>query len=355
MAVVPWWDGNLDRIQGGSNLSGLVVYFDFSWTEVFGHDKSMFPHGKSLTRLIKRDCPAGKQPALVLTEREEFEAPWIETDNGELVVVVPIHDYLARSDPDPAASYYATRFGPGLTALKQLERLATEGALEVLGARRDVVEAVVRHGLTAEDVELWATLEAGHAEALVDLADSTAGSVDPTRVVTALRRLSSLDTTVLTEIVDLLRRAEFDRDAQLNVLRQLAVPLLGDDAVREAFVRENLDLLEAIIRNDVAAPDVAALARRRKVLEEFERLLHDDEYFNVVKKGVRAAPSASGKTSSKRTHGSSDLRWPRSSCIRGRKNVLSRRLRVLRSPAPGGDPTRCSGQPARSARSCCVR
>lgn len=288
MATVPWWDGELNLIHGGSNLSGLDVYYDFSWVGVFGHGMSMFPHGKSLTRLIKRDCPAGKTPVLLLTERTNFETPWIEPGGGELIVVVPIRDYLDHSDPDPAASYYATRFGPGLTALKQLEQLATQGALEELAARRDVIEAVVRHGLTTEDVERWGSLEENHAASLAEIAATTAGTKDPAQLVKALGQIAPLGPALVSEIIALVQQSGADDpDAQADTLREFAAPLLADDAVRAAFVRKNSDLLEAIIRNEIAAPDVAALARRRETLEEFKKLLLNDDYFDERKRAVK--------------------------------------------------------------------
>jgi hypothetical protein len=63
----------------------------------FEHTIRAFPHGQSLASLVKRDCPKHLTPVLLLTERDQIDEPWIETDDGKLVVVVTVHDYLAHS------------------------------------------------------------------------------------------------------------------------------------------------------------------------------------------------------------------------------------------------------------------
>ena len=69
------WDRPLEHRRGsGSRLGGLDIYYDFSWREVFRHDRAVFPRGQSLAKLVASDCPAGKEPALLLTERTDVEA-----------------------------------------------------------------------------------------------------------------------------------------------------------------------------------------------------------------------------------------------------------------------------------------
>ena len=69
--------------------------------------------------------------------------PWIDADDGGLIVAVPVDDYRTHSDPDPAASYYAKRYGPGLTAAKTV---------------------LLRQGITIADVELWMSFDSTRVE-----------------------------------------------------------------------------------------------------------------------------------------------------------------------------------------------
>jgi hypothetical protein len=98
---VEWWPESLQTFRGAERLAHLRVYFDFNWFGTFRHTMRQFPHGQSLASLVKRDCPSHLSPALLLTKRDDIDATWIETAANELVVVVPIDDYLAHSAPDP--------------------------------------------------------------------------------------------------------------------------------------------------------------------------------------------------------------------------------------------------------------
>jgi len=101
------WDQPLNHRRGADNLlGGIDVYFDFDWRTVFGHDRAVFPRGQSLAQLIARDCPDGKEPALLLTERTDIEARIEETDE-RYVVILPIFDYLQNAGADAASTYYA--------------------------------------------------------------------------------------------------------------------------------------------------------------------------------------------------------------------------------------------------------
>jgi hypothetical protein len=101
---VDWWPEPVERFRGAKRLASLQVYFDFDWYRMFGHTMRQFPHGQSLASLVKRDCPKHLSPALLLTERDDIDAQWIETEDQQLVIVVPINDYVAHSDPDPTRS-----------------------------------------------------------------------------------------------------------------------------------------------------------------------------------------------------------------------------------------------------------
>lgn len=271
---VDWWPEPVKRFRGAERLAYLRVYYDFDWAAFFGHNMRQFWHGQSLASLVKRDCPANFKPALLLTRRDDVDAPWIEVDE-ELIVVVPINDYLAHSAPDPAASYYAQRYGPGLTAAKNAEFLAQQAA---------VVKAVVEKGLTIDDIKLWLSFEDGRIEQLRALAgtpaDGPPASVE--QVLQVLRRIDGLSDDIVDGLATLLGGGDQDDgDARIKFLAGLVRTALADQETRNAFVRDQQEFLAEILRSAVDAPDIVALARRREVLVRFERLLSDDAYFDA--------------------------------------------------------------------------
>ena len=105
-SAIDSWPLGLDVFKGAANLSSIRVYHDFAWHSVFGHRRRTFPNGYSLTRIVKKSCPDGREPALLLTVRDDgIKSP---IDHGvEWVVVVKIRDYLQTSDPDPAHTFFA--------------------------------------------------------------------------------------------------------------------------------------------------------------------------------------------------------------------------------------------------------
>jgi hypothetical protein len=273
---VDWWPEPVKRFRGAERLAYLQVYFDFDWDRMFGHTMRQFPHGQSLASLVKRDCPKHLSPALLLTARDDIDAPWIETEDQQLVVVVPINDYVAHSDPDPATSYYAKRYGPGLTAAKNAEFLAQQAA---------VVKAVVEKGLTIDDIRLWSSFEDGRLEQLralagTDSSESPKASVE--QVLEVLRRIDGLDSEIVDGLAALLGHGdETDAEARLKFLHALVRTALTDQETQSAFFRDHRDFLAEILRSAVDAPDIVALARRRQVLTKCEKLLNDDAFFDA--------------------------------------------------------------------------
>lgn len=56
--------------------------------------------------------------------------------------------------------------------------------------------------------------------------------------------------------------------------------LLSDPEAMSRLYGESEDVIRALIAEDADATDVIAIAHRRKVVEEFERLIADDDYFD---------------------------------------------------------------------------
>lgn len=241
-------------MHGGERLAWLEVFYDFNWHTVFGHRRATFPHGQSLGSLIRRDCPKGLTPTLLLTERADIEQPWIETEDKRLVVVVPIHDYLAHSEPDPAASYYAKRYGPGLTAAKNAEFLAQQAA---------VIKAVVKEGLTIDDIQVWTSYDDGRLEQLRELAgalDSDGPKADVGQVLEVLRSINGLDSEIVDGLAALLGQGGGeDAEERIRFLEALVRAALSDQETQGTFLRNNRDFLAAILRSAVDAPDIVAL------------------------------------------------------------------------------------------------
>ena len=111
------------RLGGASRLAGMRVYYDFDWRTVFGHDRATFPRGKSLARLVVRDCPTGKSPALLLTDQQGV-TPSIRETADEYIAIVPIRDYLSNAGGDAASTYYARLSSRPLTQLPSLADIA---------------------------------------------------------------------------------------------------------------------------------------------------------------------------------------------------------------------------------------
>lgn len=275
MVNVNWWSEPLTTFVGRERLAYLRVYYDFNWYAVFSHRMRQFPHGKSLGSLVKRDCPKDLTPVLLLTKRNDVDEPWIETDDKKLVVVVPIHDYLAHSEPDPAASYYAKRYGPGLTAAKNAEFLAQQAA---------VIRAVVEKGLTLEDIKVWTSLEDGRLERLrawagSDGPQSPQASIE--QVLEVLRKIDGLDAEVVDGLAAFLGQGDDpDAEARIRFLDALVRAALADEGTQRTFLRNHRDFLAEILRSAVDAPDIVALAHRREVLAKFERLLTEEAFFD---------------------------------------------------------------------------
>jgi hypothetical protein len=239
---------------------------------------------QALARLVTRDCPVTKSPALLLTTREDVDEHSFET-NTHYVAVVNLHR-IRKARGDAAVSYYAARLGPGITSVTQLRTLAADP---------DVINAVVERELTIDHIAEWATANQDAIEQLrtiVGVAGPSRAAADLPEIVAALQALEGLDDEVVNAIENLVG-GEGDRESRLRYLSALTRPVAADPDALATFVRDNRKLVAAIMRSDVQALDIVALAHRREVLVEFQRLLDDDAYFE----------------SQRRKHGGSEKVW----------------------------------------------
>jgi hypothetical protein len=268
---VEWWDRPLESRPGTpSRLGGILVFHEFEWLDEFPDERAQFKNGKALARLVKRDAPETKTPALLLTVRDDADELSFETDDYYIAVVNLRRIRKARGDP--AVTYYAERLGPGITSATHLHTLA---------ANPDVISTVVERELDLKHIADWVAANEDGIEQLRTIpgvTDAPATSPDLAQVLAALRALEGLDAEVVDGIKTL-ADGSLDRDSRLRFLDALARPLVADEEALAKFVRENRELLTTITRSDVEALDIIALAHRRAVLAEFDRLLHDDAYF----------------------------------------------------------------------------
>lgn len=108
------WDTTLNRKKGKARLSGVDVWYDFNWPDLFGHDRATFKHGQSLTSIVRNWSPSDKTPCLLLTTRHDVEQRAIQTDT-HYVRVIRIKEYLAKASANPAMAYLA------ITAKEELD------------------------------------------------------------------------------------------------------------------------------------------------------------------------------------------------------------------------------------------
>jgi hypothetical protein len=68
------WDVELRSRRGGAvRLAGIRVYYEFRWLDLMPDRRMQFRNGQCLAERVRKDCPEGRIPALLLTEREEVE------------------------------------------------------------------------------------------------------------------------------------------------------------------------------------------------------------------------------------------------------------------------------------------
>jgi hypothetical protein len=222
------WDRPLQHRRGSPHrLDGVDLYYDFDWYEVFPDERTQFKNGRSLAILVRRECPEGKTPALLLTTRDGVEERTVETET-HFLVVLNLRRYLELATADAAASYFAHALGRGITRISQLQDLA---------ARPDIIREVVEHELDIDHIAAWAAERTDRIEQLRAIAgrsDESSGAVDLPAALAALRALESLDPDVTSALESVLG-LEMDRETRLRFLRTLTADQPGRYATSEVL------------------------------------------------------------------------------------------------------------------------
>jgi hypothetical protein len=244
------WDRKLQNRPGGkSRLGGLEIYFDFDWLAMFGHDRAVFPRGQSLAQLVTKDCPAGKAPALLLTERTDVEAH-IEETRDKYIVIVPIHDYLANAGADAASTYYARMSGTPLTLLTSLS--------EVSFTPSELTRFLGVH-LEQEVLVRWAANSPERSEILRRVA-AMSNAASSSDVAGEIRRLGAADPAAFEAMGEYIER-------------------FGEDGgIRRLLARLTESELGRMLTADVLSKQlVGRIADTRRKLTEYQALIAEPD------------------------------------------------------------------------------
>lgn len=92
-----------------------------------------------------------------------------------------------------------------------------------------------------------------------------------------------------SEIVDLLSFVEFATKLQVNTAGKLKIDMeslahvdIDMDEAARTWLAKNPDALRDIVESEATSRDVVAVAYRRKQLQVFDKLLHEDDYFDEL-------------------------------------------------------------------------
>ena len=106
------WDVKLRVRTGGAvRLAGIRVYYEFRWLEHMPARRMQFRNGQCLAERVRKDCPKGKIPALLLTDRDDVEEG-ARTTASFYVVVLNRPRYLEQAEANAAVSYLGRTLGP---------------------------------------------------------------------------------------------------------------------------------------------------------------------------------------------------------------------------------------------------
>jgi hypothetical protein len=232
------WESALQYRRGGyTNLDHIDVFYDFDWSAVCGHDRGQFRNGRCLALLARQNCPVGKIPTLLLTERDDAREGFRTTEE-RFFVVVNLPRYLKLATGNAAISYYAMQLQYAIT-------------WQDVATRPDVIEQF----LTVEHIAAWA----GQSQERLDQVRIVVGQKAPrdstTDLVTtraALRQLThtQIDAEVISAVAALFG-PHTDRERRA-LLRQLTEDPEGRHLTGEVFAERMVDRI-ADARREMAA------------------------------------------------------------------------------------------------------
>ena len=119
---IEWPTELYERRGARQRLSGITVFCDFPWTDIFPGQRTMFRGGLALARYVRSKCGDEKTPAIILTQSAEREG-WREHPSFYLMVV-NISQYRASAGANTAAGYFAQFIDPQTAAVLDLQAIS---------------------------------------------------------------------------------------------------------------------------------------------------------------------------------------------------------------------------------------
>ncbi len=193
---IQWERPLTQRRSAQQRLAGIDVFHDFDWREVFGHNKGAFRNGQSLSGMVRRECPDGKRPTLILTTLPSAQPNTFETAD-RYGAIVPIHQYLTLSGVDAAATYFARASGARVTRLSTLR--------EVTFSPQELHQFLASN-LTDSVLREWMAMDPTRRQILRDLAGTASTSSAQASEVGAVQKtVFQVDDATLRDLVSTLR------------------------------------------------------------------------------------------------------------------------------------------------------
>jgi len=212
------WDRPLKFRRGArQRLRGIELYYDLDWSKHFPDNRAQFRGGKNLAELVIRDCPDGKRPALLLTDRDDVPQGGRQTDVHHVVVINLPQYVTSTEDPGTAQAYLASLLGSGITLAKRFSELTedeVEQAARWLDEHLDEAALLRWDSNNKQRLELLSRVaDAGRPQE--DEVEDALGDVE--RALAALEALESVGPEVAEAIAALATRDD-EGEARLELL-----------------------------------------------------------------------------------------------------------------------------------------
>lgn len=243
------WDRPLlYRCGAPERLDGIDVYYDFTWEDHFPDGRAQFRHGQALARFVRKTCPNGKTPALLLTENSDEDEGFRETPLHR-VCVLHLPSYRA-AEADPCLAYLAGKLGDGITRIGPLNPGVAD--------RAEAGKAILESEINLEQIASWVGDDPERQQRLRELAGGDGGA-ETGDILGALQALGDDLDPEAVAAVGALFGPDADRERRLDLLRSVTTDPSGQYLTGEV-------LLERVPQR---------IAEARKALSAYETLLED--------------------------------------------------------------------------------
>jgi hypothetical protein len=229
------WDRPLGYRRGAAHrLRSIELYHDFDWAKHFPDQRAQFRGGQNLAELVIRESPPGKQPAILLTDRDVDALGGNHTTDTHHVVVINLPDYVKKADePGTANAYLVELLGGGVTRATRLSEVSADDAEEAarwLDQNLDVPALTRWVGDNEERLRILREIAAS--------ATSSGEGADITRAIEALGALDGIEPD-LAEAIAELASVEEDLAGRIELLWALTEDEPGR-AVAAEMLRDRL-------------------------------------------------------------------------------------------------------------------